>query len=149
MTVTLAVGAVALAKKEAIVSRLSAIEEMAGMDILCSDKTGTITQNSISVGDIRTFPGVSEEEVIIAATLASKKESNDPIDTAIFLQYANLKTRAATTGLEILDFVPFDPVSKFSRASIRDRTGRSYEVVKGAPQKSPRWPLHSLQFMVF
>ena len=84
MTVTLAVGAVALAKKEAIVSRLSAIEEMAGMDILCSDKTGTITQNSISIGEIRTFPGVSEQDVITAAALASKKESNDPIDMAIF-----------------------------------------------------------------
>ena len=56
LTVTLAVGAVALAKKDAIVSRLTAIEEMAGMDILCADKTGTITQNAISIGEVKTFP---------------------------------------------------------------------------------------------
>ncbi len=125
MTVTLAVGAVALAKKEAIVSRLSAIEEMAGMDILCSDKTGTITQNSISIGGIRTFPGVSEQEVIIAAALASKRESNDPIDMAIF----STKSAATTSqepgpqGYETLDFVPFDPVSKFSKATVRNPSG--------------------------
>ena len=92
MTVTLAAGAVALAKKEAIVSRLTAIEEMAGMDILCSDKTGTITQNSISVGDVRTFPGVSEQDVVSAAALASRKESNDPIDMAIFSRHDTLTT---------------------------------------------------------
>ena len=134
MTVTLAVGAVALAKKEAIVSRLSAIEEMAGMDILCSDKTGTITQNSISIGDIRTFPGVSEQDVIIAAALASRRESNDPIDTAVFSRYDRLIPRPDAAGIETLDFVPFDPVSKFSRASVRELSGSSFEVAKGAPQ---------------
>jgi H+-transporting ATPase len=134
MTVTLAVGAVALAKKEAIVSRLSAIEEMAGMDILCSDKTGTITQNSISIGEIRTFPGVSEQDVIIAAALASKKESNDPIDMAVFSRYDHLTPPPDTAGLEVPDFIPFDPVSKFSKATVRERSGRSFEVAKGAPQ---------------
>ena len=134
MTVTLAVGAVALAKKEAIVSRLTAIEEMAGMDILCADKTGTITQNSISVGDIRTFPGVSEDEVIIAAAQASRRESNDPIDTAIFSRYDRITPRPDNAGDEILDFVPFDPVAKFSKASIRDPSGITFEVAKGAPQ---------------
>jgi len=134
MTVTMAVGAVALAKKEAIVSRLSAIEEMAGMDILCSDKTGTITQNSISVGEIRTFPGVSEEDVIIAAALASKKESNDPIDVAVFSRYDHLTPPPDNAGRETLAFVPFDPVSKFSKATVRERSGRSFEVAKGAPQ---------------
>ena len=134
MTVTLAAGAVALAKKEAIVSRLTAIEEMAGMDILCSDKTGTITQNSISVGDVRTFPGVSEQDVVSAAALASRKESNDPIDMAIFSRHDTLTTRPDTAGFEILDFVPFDPVAKLSKASIRERSGRSFDVAKGAPQ---------------
>jgi H+-transporting ATPase len=134
MTVTLAVGAVALAKKEAIVSRLTAIEEMAGMDILCADKTGTITQNSISVGDIRTFPGVSEQDVIIAAARASKRESNDPIDTAIFSRYDRITPRPDNAGDEILDFVPFDPVAKFSKATIRDPSGTTFGVAKGAPQ---------------
>ena len=134
MTVTLAVGAVALAKKEAIVSRLTAIEEMAGMDILCSDKTGTITQNTISIGEIRTFPGVSEQDVIIAAALASKKESNDPIDMAVFSRYDQLTPNPDTGSLETLDFVPFDPVAKFSKATIRDFSGKSFEIAKGAPQ---------------
>jgi H+-transporting ATPase len=134
MTVTLAVGAVALAKKEAIVSRLTAIEEMAGMDILCADKTGTITQNSISIGEVRTFPGVSELDVITAAALASRRESNDPIDTAVFSRFDNLTPPSDHTGDEILDFVPFDPVAKFSKASIRDPSGTAFEVAKGAPQ---------------
>ena len=134
MTVTLAVGATALAKKEAIVSRLTAIEEMAGMDILCSDKTGTITQNSISIGEIRTFPGVSEQDVIIAAARASKRESNDPIDVAVFSRYDQLPPDPDTSAFETLDFVPFDPVTKFSKASVQERSGRSFEVAKGAPQ---------------
>ncbi len=134
MTVTLAVGAVALAKKEAIVSRLTAIEEMAGMDILCSDKTGTITQNSISIGEIRTFPGVSELDVINAAALASRRESNDPIDSAIFSRYDTLILREETEDPETLDFVPFDPVSKFSKATVKGPSGTTFEAAKGAPQ---------------
>jgi len=134
MTVTLAVGAVALAKKEAIVSRLTAIEEMAGMDILCSDKTGTITQNSISIGEIRTFPGVSEQDVIIAAARASKRESNDPIDMAVFSRYDHIIPHPDDASFETLDFVPFDPVAKFSKAAVRERMGRSFKVAKGAPQ---------------
>ena len=134
MTVTLAVGAVALAKKGAIVSRLTAIEEMAGVDILCSDKTGTITQNSISIGEIRTFPMISEENVIIMAALASKRESNDPIDMAVFSRFDLLTSRPDPAESEVLDFVPFDPVTKFSKVSIRERSGRSFEAAKGAPQ---------------
>jgi len=134
MTVTLAVGAVALAKKEAIVSRLTAIEEMAGMDILCSDKTGTITQNSISIGEVRTFPDVPEQDVIIAAALASRRESNDPIDVAVFSRYDRIIPHPDAAGPETLDFVPFDPDSKFSKATIRERSGGSFEVAKGAPQ---------------
>jgi H+-transporting ATPase len=134
MTVTLAVGAVALAKKEAIVSRLSAIEEMAGMDILCSDKTGTITQNSISIGDVRTFPGFSEQDVLVAAAYASERESNDPIDVAIFSRYDHLASRPDTAVPETLDFVPFDPVAKLSKATVREQSGSTFEVAKGAPQ---------------
>jgi H+-transporting ATPase len=135
LTVSLAVGAMALAKKEAIVSRLSAIEEMAGMDILCSDKTGTITKNSISVAEVKTFPGATENEVITTAALSSAKESNDPIDMAIFARHSSM----ATTGVPshnfvIVDFVPFDPVQKYSKATARDGSGGTFEVAKGAPQ---------------
>jgi H+-transporting ATPase len=134
MTVTLAVGAVALAKKAAIVSRLTAIEELAGMDVLCSDKTGTITQNSISIGDIRTFPGISEGDVIVAAALASKRESNDPIDTAIFSRYDHFTGDRNSAVPEIVDFNPFDPVTKFSKTRVRDPSGSMFETAKGAPQ---------------
>jgi H+-transporting ATPase len=134
LTVTLAVGALALAKKEAIVSRLTAIEEMAGMDILCADKTGTITQNSISIGDVKTFPGISEQDVIVAAARASRRESNDPIDTAIFSRFDRITSHPDIAGDEILDFVPFDPVAKFSKATIRDPSGTTFSVAKGAPQ---------------
>jgi H+-transporting ATPase len=134
LTVTLAVGAVALAKKEAIVSRLTAIEEMAGMDILCADKTGTITQNAISIGEVKTFPGISEQDVITAAALSSKRESNDPIDIAVFSRFDRTTPHPDTANLKILDFVPFDPVAKFSKASIQDPSGTKFEVAKGAPQ---------------
>jgi H+-transporting ATPase len=136
LTVTLVVGATALAKKEAIVSRLTAIEELAGMDILCADKTGTITQNSISIGEIRTFPGISEQDVIIVAALASSKESNDPIDTAILKKEASATTpdKPGTSRYEVIDFVPFDPVSKYAKATVRNAHGAEEEMAKGAPQ---------------
>jgi len=136
LTVTLVVGATALAKKEAIVSRLTAIEELAGMDILCADKTGTITQNSISIGEIRTFSGISEQDVIIAAALASKKESNDPIDKAIIDKEVSITTsdEPSTQGYDVIDFVPFDPVSKYAKATVRNAEGAEEEVAKGAPQ---------------
>ena len=94
------------------------------LDILSSDKTGTITQNFFSIGEIRTFPGFSEPDVIIAAALASKKGSNDPIDMAIFSRYDHLTPQSGTLTTKILDFVPFDPVSKFLKATVRDRSGR-------------------------
>jgi H+-transporting ATPase len=135
MTVTLAVGAVALAKGEAIVSRLTSIEEMAGVDILCCDKTGTLTQNILSIGGISTFSAVTEAEVIHAAALASRVESEDPIDLAILSKQSSLAPEDVRTGApEQIDFTPFDPDSKLSQATIRDSTGRTYKVAKGAPQ---------------
>jgi H+-transporting ATPase len=133
LTVTLAAGAIALAKKEAIVSRLTAIEELAGMDILCSDKTGTITKNAISIGGIRTCDGITEQEVVIAAALASSAESNDPIDQAILTRFDSLPGGGSPVP-EQTGFTPFDPVSKFSKANVVDVSGKSYEVAKGAPQ---------------
>lgn len=136
MTLTFAVGAMALAKKGAIVSRLTAIEELAGMDILCADKTGTITQNSITIGDIRTFPGISEQDVIIAAALASPNESNDPIDKAIIEKEVSTATpgEPGTKGYDVIDFVSFDPVSKYAKATVRNTDGAEEDVAKGAPQ---------------
>ncbi|MEN6518664.1 MAG: plasma-membrane proton-efflux P-type ATPase [Methanospirillum sp.] len=127
LTVSLAVGASALARREAIVSRLTAIEEMAGMDLLCSDKTGTITQNSISVAVVEPSQGINQEEVFAAAAFASSGASADPIDTAIL-------AKAGTPGGTVTAFVPFDPVPKYSKATVRGTDGAVHETAKGAPQ---------------
>jgi H+-transporting ATPase len=135
MTVTLAVGAMVLAGGEAIVSRLTSIEEMAGVDILCCDKTGTLTKNTLTIGAIRTFHESTEEEIIHIAALASRRESEDPIDLAILSKQEDpLRTLGEHEVFEQVDFVPFDPVSKMSRATIRDSRSQTFEVVKGAPQ---------------
>ena len=132
LSVTMAIGAVALAKKEAIVSKLVAIEEMAGVDILCADKTGTITKNELTLGGIRPFNNFKEEDVLLYARLASQKDSKDPIDTAI-LSKAREKS-IKITGYRIIEFRPFDPVSKRTEASIENPDGEEFKVSKGAPQ---------------
>lgn len=135
LSVTMAVGAMALAKKEAIVSKLVAVEEMAGMDVLCSDKTGTITENKLTIGAVEPFGGFKEREVLLDATLASREEDQDPIDDAIIA-----KARKVSELLGVLDrykaieFTPFDPTSKRAVATIEDTDGNRFRVAKGAPQ---------------
>jgi H+-transporting ATPase len=91
LSVTMAVGAIALAKKEAIVSKLAAIEEMAGMDILCSDKTGTITKNELTVADVVPLKGFDSNQVLLYATLASNEENRDSNDNAIIAKTSTIK----------------------------------------------------------
>ena len=135
LSVTLAVGAIALAKKEAIVSRLVAIEEMAGMDILCSDKTGTITQNRISIAEIVPFGKHSKEDVVLSGALASKKENNDPIDNAFFSQLEKWDgTRKKLDSYRVMSFKPFDPVGKHTESSVKKSDGKTITTAKGAPQ---------------
>ncbi|HZD60227.1 MAG TPA: plasma-membrane proton-efflux P-type ATPase [Anaerolineae bacterium] len=135
LTISMAVGATALAKKEAIVSRLVAIEEMAGMDILCSDKTGTITENELTVATVEPFGSSKSSDVLLFSYLASREEAHDPIDDAVI---AKAKTVEETTkeipSFKILTFKPFDPVSKYAEATVEDATGANFKVVKGAPQ---------------
>ena len=83
LSVTMAVGARSLARKKAIVTHLAAMEELAGIDVLCSDKTGTLTQNRLTLGDPFCVGGIRPEEVVLAASLASRAENQDPIDTAV------------------------------------------------------------------
>lgn len=135
LSVTLAIGAIALAKKGAIVSKLVAIEEMAGMDVLCSDKTGTITKNKLSIGKIEPLNKYKENDVLIFGTLASKEENKDPIDIAIINKTKSIKeVENKLSEYKIVKFKPFDPVSKRTEVKIEDSKGHSYTVSKGAPQ---------------
>ena len=134
MSVTMAVGAVALAKKEAIVSRLSSIEEMAGMDILCSDKTGTITQNKLSVGDVKVYDGTNRAQVLICASLASREENKDPIDDAIISAMRSEVAEEEYENLEQVNFTPFNPVDKKTEAEVKKEDGSKIKVSKGAAQ---------------
>jgi len=135
LSVTMAVGASVLAKKKVIVSKLIAIEEMAGMDILCSDKTGTITKNELTLADITSFEGYTDHDVLVYASLASREEDKDPIDTAIIEQTKAEKGRSDKLGsYNIKNFKPFDPVIKRSEVSVDTSDHKTFSITKGAPQ---------------
>ena len=130
LSVTMAVGAKLLAKKQAIVTRLAAIEELAGVDVLCSDKTGTLTENELALGAPFCVRGVAGNQVVLAAALASRAENKDAIDLAVL---AGVKD-AELKGYRVLQFQPFDPVHKRSEATVEDADGKQFQVAKGAPQ---------------
>jgi H+-transporting ATPase len=135
LSVTMAVGAIALARKETIVSRLVAIEEMAGMDVLCADKTGTITKNELTVAEVHPFEGFKDEDIIILGTQASREEDQDLIDNAIIAKAKELNVfDEAYKGTKVLEFKPFDPVVKRTEATIEAADGTRFKVSKGAPQ---------------
>jgi H+-transporting ATPase len=131
LSVTMAVGARFLAAKNAIVSRLAAIEELAGMDVLCTDKTGTLTENRLSLGELVLAPSVDREDVILCAALASRSANQDPIDLAVL---SGLEDDRLLTSYQVTDFVPFDPVHKRTEAVVTDNRGDTFKVSKGAPQ---------------
>ena len=131
ITVTNSMGAQALAKKKAIVSRLEAIEELAGVDILCSDKTGTLTKNSLTLGDPILFEAKTVDEIILAGTLASEKGSEDAIDKAVS---DCLKDPKALDNYKVIKFIPFDPVGKRTESSVTNPQGTTLRFTKGAPQ---------------
>jgi H+-transporting ATPase len=131
LSVTMALGALVLSKEKAIVSRLQSIEEMAGIDILCSDKTGTLTQNKLTLGDPALWAAKDSQSLILMAALASKIEDSDAIDLAVI---SGLIDKAMLDDYKQTSFTPFDPVSKRTEATITDRTGHHFRVIKGAPQ---------------
>ena len=131
LSVTMAVGARLLAKKQAIVSKLEAIEELAGVDVLCSDKTGTLTQNRLTLGDPFTVNGISADQVILDGALASRADDNDTIDLAVL---AGLKNKDALKDYDVVHFLPFDPVHKRTEATVKAKDGKTFKVAKGAPQ---------------
>ena len=125
LSVTMAVGARLLAKKEAIVTRLAAIEELAGVDVLCADKTGTLTQNKLTLGDPFSVNGIPAEQVILNAALASRADNNDTIDLAVL---GGLKRRS---GLEGLPGGPFPAVRPGAQAHRSHRQGHGRKDVQG------------------
>ena len=131
LSVTMAVGARLLAQKKAIVSRLVAIEELAGVGMLCADKTGTLTQNKLTLGDPFTVDGRSADQVILDGALASRAENNDTIDLAVL---GGLKDSSILKDYQVIDFKPFDPVHKRTEATVKTKDGKAFKVSKGASQ---------------
>lgn len=136
VTTTMAVGAAYLAKKKAIVQKLSAIESLAGVEILCSDKTGTLTKNKLSLADPYTVEGVEPDDLMLTACLAAsrKKKGLDAIDKA-FLKSLKFypRAKATLTKYKVIEFHPFDPVSKKVTAVVESPAGERIICVKGAP----------------
>jgi H+-transporting ATPase len=128
-TLAAALGARNLAKLGVLPTRLSAVDEAATMNVLCADKTGTLTQNALSVAQIRPMPNFDEAHVLALAALASSEGGQDPVDEAI--RSAALGKDAADTP-KLTAFTPFDPASKMSEASAVDSGGATQRVVKGA-----------------
>jgi len=131
LSVTMAVGARLLAKKQAIVSKLVAIEELAGVDVLCADKTGTLTQNKLSLGDPFRVGDTTVAQVILAGALASRADNDDTIDLAVLAAVTDKKT---LEGYAVQHFMPFDPVHKRTEATLKGPDGTLFKVTKGAPQ---------------
>jgi len=131
LSVTMAVGARLLAKKQAIVSKLVAIEELAGVDVLCADKTGTLTQNKLTLGEPFCLDKITPDQLILAGALASRAENDDTIDLAVL---GGLKDKQALKPFQVTHFQPFDPVHKRTEATVKAADGSTFKVTKGAPQ---------------
>jgi len=128
-TLAAAVGARALAKLGVLPTRLSAVDEAASIDVLCSDKTGTLTRNELSVTSVRVMPGYHEAQVLGLAALASSEGGQDPVDAAI---RSAAEHKPASQLPKLATFVPFDPVKKTSEATATDEKGSAVRIIKGA-----------------
>ncbi len=131
LAIVQAVGAMELSRKGVLVTRLDSIEDASSIDVLCLDKTGTITQNKLSVGDVVPFAGYTKEDVMVTASLASQERGKDAIDTAV-LEYAKA-SNINLDSFEQISFTPFEPSTKRSEAVVATG-GKHFKVVKGSPQ---------------
>jgi H+-transporting ATPase len=131
LSITMALGADKLAEKKAIVTKLSSVEEVAGVDVLCSDKTGTLTQAKLTPGDPFTVEGIDAGEVIFSGALASREEDQDPIDLAVL---SGVQDKDKLKSYSIEHFSPFDPVHKRTEAQVKGPDGKVFKTTKGAPQ---------------
>ncbi|HUY95743.1 MAG TPA: HAD-IC family P-type ATPase [Terracidiphilus sp.] len=127
-TLAAAIGAKALARLGVLPTRLTAVDEAASIDVLCSDKTGTLTRNELSVTSVRPMPGFDEARVLGLAALASSEGGQDPVDAAI----RAASHKVASQLPKLATFVPFDPVKKTSEATATDDKGNTERIVKGA-----------------
>jgi H+-transporting ATPase len=131
LSVTMALGSKILAAKKAIVTKLTAVEEIAGIDILCSDKTGTLTKSELTPGEPFTMEGFKPEDVILYGALASRAEDQDPIDLAVL---SGVKDKHLLESYQVSHFQPFDPVHKRTEATLKGKDGHVFKASKGAPQ---------------
>ena len=129
-TLSAAFGAQTLAQRGVLLTRLSAAHEAAAIDLLCADKTGTLTRNSLEVADVVALPGYNREHLLRLAALASSEADQDPIDAAIRAVAASALDRGA--GEQLVRFTPFDPTTKVSEARVVDGKGNQISIVKGA-----------------
>lgn len=129
-TLATAIGARALTRAGVLPTRLSAVDEAASLDVLCIDKTGTLTRNELAVAAIHAMPGFDEDRVLALAALASAEGGQDPVDAAVRAAAALHQT--STTPLKAFNFVPFDPATKMSEARLIGPDGNALRVVKGA-----------------
>jgi H+-transporting ATPase len=130
-TLSAAFGAQLLSRHGVLLTRLTAIHEAAAMDVLCADKTGTLTRNALEVVDVIAMPGFNGMQVLRLAALASSEAEQDPIDAAIQRAATKITTRTSTSE-RLLRFVPFDPSTKIAQAHLIDREGQELHVAKGA-----------------
>jgi H+-transporting ATPase len=128
-TLAAAIGARALAKLGVLPTRLSAVDEAASIDVLCSDKTGTLTLNALSVTSVRPLPGFDEAHVLGLAALASSEGGQDSVDAAI---RSAASKKPAQDLPKLATFVPFDPAKKTSEATATDANGAAERIIKGA-----------------
>ncbi|VAI83457.1 unnamed protein product [Triticum turgidum subsp. durum] len=136
LSVTMAIGSHRLSQQGAITKRMTAIEEMAGMDVLCSDKTGTLTLNKLTVDKTLIevcSKGVDKDMVLLYAARASRVENQDAIDTCIVNMLADPKE--ARAGIKEVHFLPFNPVDKRTAITYIDGNGDWHRVSKGAPEQ--------------
>ena len=126
-TLSAAFGAQTLARRGVLLTRLSAAHEAAAMDVLCADKTGTLTRNALGVVDVVAMPGFDRERVLALAKLASSEADQDPIDAAVRAAAGD-----AAAAERLVRFVPFDPATKMSEAFALDRDGSELRIAKGA-----------------
>ncbi len=131
LSVTMALGALSLSRRKAIVTHLQSIEELAGIDILCSDKTGTLTQNRLTLGDVISSDGIDQQDVLLSASLASERETGDAIDLAVLNGLGNDEL---LKKYKVEEFTPFDPVKKKTESLVKNEIGEALHYTKGAPQ---------------